>query len=114
MVKRAALALLVLFVAVAAQWPRLRELIPDANERQQVQLTLERIEHGGPFPYPRDGIVFANRERLLPMHPRGWYHEYTVPTPGAHNRGARRIIRGKDGATFYTRDHYRSFVRLDR
>src|SRR5690242_13079111 len=74
------------------------------------------IKAGGPFPYERDGIVFGNRERLLPAQPRGYYHEYTVPTPGAKNRGARRIICGgprkSPEVCYYTADHYRSFARI--
>lgn len=99
--------------ALARGWPKLNGAVRDPAERRQVLQTLELIERGGPFPYPRDGITFNNREKQLPAHPRGWYREYTVPTPGAHNRGARRVIRGKNGETYYTRDHYRSFVRLD-
>src|SRR5580704_11427830 len=60
----------------------------------EARATLERIHTGGPFPYERDGVVFGNRERLLPPEPRGYYHEYTVPTPGVRSRGARRIICG--------------------
>jgi ribonuclease T1 len=74
--------------------------------------TLRRIERGGPFPYPKDGSVFGNRERLLPGQPRGYYREYTVPTPGARDRGARRIVAGRDGDRYYTQDHYRSFSRI--
>ena len=74
---------------------------------------LRLIDVGGPFPYPQDGTVFGNVERLLPAHPRGWYHEYTVPTPGSRDRGARRIIAGKDGARYYTADHYESFARVE-
>ena len=85
-----------------------------AGERAQLQATLDLIERGGPFPYRKDGSVFANREGRLPGQPRGYYKEYTVPTPGAENRGARRVVRGKDGETWYTRDHYRTFVRVDR
>jgi ribonuclease T1 len=87
-----------------------------------VQLPLEardcyvRILHGGPFPYDRDGVAFGNRERLLPSMPRGYYHEYTVHTPDAHNRGARRIVCGgpqkTPDACYYTDDHYRSFRRI--
>jgi len=84
-----------------------------AAERAQLAKTLALIDRGGPFPYPKDGTVFANREGLLPSQPRGWYREYTVPTPGAKNRGARRVVRGKDGETWYTRDHYKTFVRID-
>jgi ribonuclease T1 len=74
--------------------------------------TLERIRKGGPFPYARDGAVFFNREKLLPEAPRGTYREYTVPTPGLTNRGARRIVAGGAGAFYYTDDHYRSFRRI--
>jgi ribonuclease T1 len=110
-----ALALLLLCAgsAFARGWPKVNDAVRDPAERRLVLQTLELIDRGGPFPYPRDGITFNNREHQLPSHPRGWYREYTVPTPGAHNRGARRIIRGKNGETYYTRDHYRSFVRLD-
>jgi ribonuclease T1 len=71
--------------------------------------TLELIKQGGPFPYSRDGVTFHNRERRLPIRAKGYYREYTVPTPGARNRGARRIIAGKSSEYFYTNDHYRSF-----
>ncbi|MBA4175811.1 MAG: ribonuclease N1 [Leptothrix sp. (in: Bacteria)] len=75
------------------------------------------ILRGGPFPYQKDGTVFGNRERLLPQHPRGHYREYTVKTPGASNRGARRIVCGgkpptRPQACFYTDDHYASFRRI--
>ncbi len=79
--------------------------------------TWELIATGGPFPYDRDGIVFNNRERLLPKHPSGWYHEYTVPTPGSDDRGARRLItggtRGPAQQVYYTDDHYGSFAVVD-
>jgi ribonuclease T1 len=74
--------------------------------------TFGLIKQGGPFPYPRDGIVFSNRERQLPKRPRGYYHEYTVKTPGAHNRGARRIVCGAVPECYYTDDHYQTFKRL--
>lgn len=70
---------------------------------------LELIKKGGPFPYSRDGIPFGNRERMLPRRERSYYREYTVPTPGAKNRGARRIIAGAPGEYYYTDDHYQSF-----
>jgi guanyl-specific ribonuclease Sa len=82
----------------------------------EAQATLELIARGGPFRYSRDGVVFGNREKLLPLHARGYYHEYTVPTPGSKTRGARRIICG--GAKFsvtecyYSDDHYQSFRRI--
>jgi ribonuclease T1 len=74
--------------------------------------TVALIEAGGPFPYDRDGIVFENRERLLPAESSGYYHEYTVPTPGADDRGARRIIEGTGGELYWTDDHYQSFERI--
>ena len=85
---------------------RLKELPAEARQ------TVELIRKGGPFPYPRDGAVFGNREKLLPAHARGWYREYTVKTPGARDRGARRIVAGRDGTLYYTDDHYRSFKRI--
>ncbi|HKE40854.1 MAG TPA: ribonuclease [Casimicrobiaceae bacterium] len=78
--------------------------------------TLELIAAGGPYPYQRDGVVFANREQRLPLHARGYYHEYTVKTPGASTRGARRIICGGPPRSvaecYYTDDHYQSFRRI--
>jgi ribonuclease T1 len=77
---------------------------------------LDLIRSGGPFHYERDGVVFGNREHRLPAEPRGYYHEYTVRTPGSRSRGARRIICGgpKQSPTdcYYTADHYRSFKRI--
>jgi ribonuclease T1 len=74
------------------------------------------VMQGGPFAYDKDGSVFGNRERLLPSQKRGYYREYTVPTPGASNRGARRIVCGgppkTPDACFYTADHYASFRRI--
>ena len=75
----------------------------------QARETIELIQHGGPFPYRQDGAVFQNRERLLPARPNGYYHEYTVKTPGSPDRGARRIIAGDKGELYYTDDHYDSF-----
>jgi ribonuclease T1 len=80
----------------------------------EAQTTQRLIRAGGPFPYPKDGIVFGNRERVLPPEPRGWYREYTVPTPGTRSRGARRIVCGgrepvRPVACYYTGDHYQSF-----
>ncbi|VXC02558.1 ribonuclease domain-containing protein [Aeromicrobium sp. 9AM] len=74
--------------------------------------TIALIRSDGPFPYSRDGVVFMNREGLLPRHERGYWHEYTVPTPGESDRGARRIIAGRGGELYYTANHYRSFVRV--
>ena len=83
----------------------------------QAQATERLIRAGGPFPHGKDGAVFGNRERLLPSRPRGFYREYTVPTPGARDRGARRIVCGGRQPTepetcFYTADHYASFRRI--
>ena len=80
----------------------------------EAQKTHQLIRSGGPFPYQKDGTVFGNRERRLPSSPRGYYREYTVNTPGARNRGARRIVCGgkqptQPDACFYTADHYASF-----
>ncbi|GAU66043.1 putative guanyl-specific ribonuclease [Streptomyces sp. NBRC 110611] len=75
----------------------------------QARETLRLIDANGPFPYRQDGTVFGNHERLLPRQPRGYYHEYTVPTPGSRDRGARRLVTGKSHETYYTDDHYRSF-----
>ena len=79
--------------------------------------TLRLILAGGPFPYRKDGSVFGNRERALPAHPRGYYHEYTVRTPGSRDRGARRIVCGgrqpaQPKTCYYTSDHYASFKRI--
>lgn len=74
--------------------------------------TLQAIKRGGPFAYPRDGVVFKNYERILPNQPRDYYREYTVNTPGARNRGARRIISGKVNEYYYTADHYKTFKRI--
>lgn len=71
--------------------------------------TLRLIKQGGPFPYPRDGIVFGNFEKRLPKKPRGYYHEYTVKTPGVQSRGARRIVCGQAADCYYTADHYETF-----
>lgn len=79
---------------------------------REAQRTLVLIARGGPFPYSKDGSVFQNRERLLPNRPRGYYSEYTVPTPGEDDRGARRLVVGRGGEVYYTADHYDSFVRV--
>lgn len=71
--------------------------------------TLLLIDDGGPFPYDRDGVTFFNREGLLPAEAEGYYHEYTVPTPGETDRGARRLVVGDGGEVYYTDDHYESF-----
>ena len=89
----------------------LSDLPPEAR-------TVDRsIRSGGPFHSPKDGVVFGNRERRLPGHARGFYREYTVPTPGVRHRGARRIVCGgtpptKPEMCFYTADHYSTFLRI--
>ena len=79
---------------------------------KQAQETVALIKAGGPYPYKRDGVVFSNREKILPKEKRGYYNEYTVKTPGAKNRGARRIVTGKEGQFYYSDDHYASFKRV--
>jgi ribonuclease T1 len=115
---RAALALslwTLVCVAAVARGPSpdeiaVAELPPEALD------VLARIKSDGPFRYDRDGIVFGNRERRLPPQSRGYYHEYTVPTPGVKTRGARRIICGgprtAPHACYYTSDHYETFRRI--
>ena len=105
-------------------WARTPD-VPDATGSTVVLATLPpeaRSTHrlilaGGPFPYDKDGTAFGNRERLLPIKTRGHYREYTVKTPGARTRGARRIVCGgqpptQPEACFYTDDHYASFKRI--
>lgn len=92
-----------------------RQSIPHVSLAQlppEARITLQQIERGGPFPYRRDGIEFQNRERRLPLQGRGYYREYTVPTPGSRDRGARRIVAGKTAEYYYSADHYRSFLRI--
>jgi len=98
-------------------------LEPEALDRPAVALaalppegqsTYQLIHQGGPFPYEKDGSVFGNRERQLPRQARGYYREYTVRTPGARDRGARRIVCGgevpvRPETCYYTADHYASF-----
>ena len=78
------------------------------------QGTLALIDQGGPYPYDRDGVVFENREGILPDESRGYYHEYTVVEPGADDRGPERIVTGEGGEFYYTEDHYESFERVLR
>jgi guanyl-specific ribonuclease Sa len=128
---RGGLRLLLFFVAaaLAMQWWTGRGA-PDAGDPaaitvdpdpravglpREVAETLALIDRGGPFPYDRDGSTFQNREGLLPSRPRGFYREYTVPTPGSPDRGARRLVTGGDPPEvyYYTDDHYRSFRELE-
>jgi ribonuclease T1 len=92
--------------------PESQREIAVADLPREARHTLELIARGGPYPYERDGVVFGNRERLLPEKPRGYYREYTVRTPGVSHRGARRVVAGKGGELYYTDDHYASFRRI--
>ena len=88
--------------------------IPVTELPREGQTTYQLIRKGGPFPYEKDGVVFGNRERILPRQARGYYREYTVKTPGSRDRGARRIVCGGEVpvqpvACYYTADHYASF-----
>ena len=96
-------------------------LVVVAELPKEARETLALIRKGGPYPYAKDGSIFSNRERILPKEPRGFYHEFTVKTPHAHDRGARRVICG--GALvkqqpqvldtcYYTDDHYASFKKI--
>ena len=116
-----AAAMLALAAALftAAAVPRTSGIQPDVSvadlplEARDVNMLIRK---GGPFAFERDGVVFGNRERILPPEPRGYYHEYTVRTPGVSSRGARRIICGgptrQPDACWYTSDHYQTFQRI--
>ncbi|MEE1773034.1 ribonuclease [Streptomyces sp. JV185] len=81
----------------------------------QAHDTLDLIDAGGPFPYSQDGVVFQNREGVLPSQSTGYYHEYTVITPGSSTRGARRIVTGeRTQEDYYTSDHYATFDLIDQ
>ena len=95
---------------------------PSAGEVAIVDLpreareVLAQIKTDGPFRYERDGVIFGNRERRLPAQSRGYYREYTVPTPDEKGRGGRRIVCGgprtAPNACYYTSDHYETFRRI--
>jgi len=106
-------------VATTAHARTSPDALPEVEARslpKEARELLVQIRAGGPFRYERDGVVFGNREHILPAQSRGYYHEYTVPTPGAHNRGARRIVCGgpktSPTACYYSGDHYASFSRI--
>ena len=117
------IALTALVSAPTPSWARSEREVGTIHVAElpvEARETLARIKAGGPFPYRKDGVVFGNFERRLPIRPRGYYHEYTVPTPGSHDRGARRIVAGEgehgdvrsSGEYYYTDDHYRTFRRI--
>jgi ribonuclease T1 len=111
-----------LCVAMGPAWARDARLgeVEAAALQKEARETLVLIQAGGPFPYRKDGSVFGNREKRLPLKPRGYYREYTVRTPGSRDRGARRIVAGAgdrgdvriSGEYYYTDDHYGSFRRI--
>lgn len=107
---------LLLSVNVLAKGPAPIGIVAARDLPKEAQQTLILIKQGGPFPYPKDGSVFRNYEGVLPKQKRGYYHEFTVKTPGARNRGARRIVSGGEPATsgeyYYTDDHYATFRRI--
>ena len=111
-------ALLALTGAAFARGPAPVGEIALAALPSEARATLALIKAGGPFPYARDGSVFGNREKMLPPRQRGYYREYTVRTPGARDRGARRIVAGASGDVrtsgeyYYSDDHYNSFRRI--
>ena len=102
--------------ASARDYPAERYEVTAAALPREARDVLARIRAGGPFARERDGVAFGNRERMLPPSKRGFYREYTVATPGARNRGARRIVCGGPRTApevcYYTDDHYASFRRI--
>jgi ribonuclease T1 len=106
----------ILVHAKGPQQSDLQATVLVAELPRQGQETYRLIRQGGPFPYDKDGSVFGNRERLLPLEKRGYYREYTVKTPGSRDRGARRIVCGgrpqTPDACYYTSDHYASFRKV--
>ena len=120
-------SVLAFVLAAVAGWPGWAEAKTKAPVELAATVTLGElpkqgvetyglIRQGGPFAYEKDGVVFGNRERLLPLEKRGYYREYTVKTPGSRDRGARRIVCGGQPKTpdacYYTADHYASFRRI--
>jgi ribonuclease T1 len=110
------LAALLLSLGVLAKGVLPLSVIATENLPGEARQTLALIKRGGPFPYAKDGVVFGNYEGVLPKQKRGYYHEFTVKTPGVRNRGARRIIAGEEptssGEYYYTDDHYATFKRI--
>jgi ribonuclease T1 len=118
MFKRFIQGLLLLTLANLLPAQALPEFLSSMAAVRQAELPVEAqdalrlIKQNGPFPFPRDGVAFGNRERQLPAHQRGYYHEYTVKTPGVRSRGARRIVCGVVPECYYSDDHYQSFRRI--
>lgn len=106
-----AFAFALLFAADGGAYSRLGEL-HSGELPKEARATLLLIQAGGPFPYEKDGAAFGNREGILPPRRKGYYREFTVKTPGARDRGARRIVSGNAGEYYYTDDHYRTFRRI--
>ncbi|MFB7599483.1 ribonuclease domain-containing protein [Streptomyces sp. NPDC056160] len=95
--------------AATPSWARGTATVRESRLPAEARHTLALVDRGGPFPYSQDGVVFGNFEKRLPKHVRGYYHEYTVKTPGSRDRGARRLVTGQGGEIYYTDDHYDSF-----
>ncbi|MBT2469205.1 guanine-specific ribonuclease N1 and T1 [Streptomyces sp. ISL-66] len=93
----------------APGWAKGMATVRAAALPQQARDVLALIDKGGPYQYRQDGTVFGNFEKALPQQKRGYYHEFTVKTPGERDRGARRIVTGQGGEFFYTDDHYKTF-----
>ncbi len=87
--------------------------VSDPEQVREIRRVLTLAARGPPYPHRQDGTSFQNRERRLPQMPRGHYREFTVRTPGESDRGARRLVIGKDGVIWYSVDHYQSFRRLN-
>lgn len=109
----------VLLTGVQAKAPPPTDLLQTVSLAQlpeQGARVYARIHQGGQFTADKDGVIFANRERRLPRKQRGYYREYTVPTPSVTHRGVRRIVCGGERTSpevcYYTADHYESFRRI--
>lgn len=95
--------------AASPDWARGLAVVSSQDLPAEARETLGLIDAGGPFRHDKDGSIFGNYEERLPHEARGYYREYTVPTPGARDRGARRIVAGEESERYYTSDHYESF-----
>ncbi|RSS81808.1 ribonuclease domain-containing protein [Streptomyces sp. WAC06614] len=100
--------------ATAPGWAKGMVTVRAEDLPQQARDTLALIDRGGPYPYRQDGTVFGNFEKALPRQKRGYYHEFTVVTPGERDRGARRIVTGEGGELYWTDDHYKTFKAVVR